>query len=129
MQRSASTQVRRRTSPYLAFSLVAIAIVLIVTLPLWLWLHWGWLWSYLIGINVATFLLNAYDKNVAGSERTRVPERVLHGAELLGGTPAAFVAQRLFHHKTQKGSYQVRFWIIVAVQVIFVLALWYFGLA
>lgn len=124
MQRAAPSKAYR--SPYWLFSLLAVAIVLIVTLLLIYLLHWGWLWSYLFGINVATLALYGYDKAVAGSGR-RVPESVLHGAELLGGTPAAFAAQRLFHHKTRKGSYQARFWLIVAIQVVFVVVIWRLG--
>jgi uncharacterized membrane protein YsdA (DUF1294 family) len=121
VQRTASAKTYR--SPYWLFSLATVAIVLVVALPLLLWLNWSWLWSYLVAINVATFVLYGYDKAAAGGGR-RVPEIVLHGAELLGGTPAAFVAQRLFHHKTQKTSFQVRFWIIVAVQAAVVLLIW-----
>jgi uncharacterized membrane protein YsdA (DUF1294 family) len=124
VQRVAPSQSYR--SPYWLFSLLAVAIVLIVTLPLILWLHWSWLWAWLVGINTATFLLYGYDKASAGGGR-RVPETVLHGAELLGGTPAALVAQRLFHHKTRKTSYQMRFWLIVAVQVVFVACIWWWG--
>ena len=127
MQRVAPSKSYR--SPYWVFSLAGVAIVLIVALPLFFWLHWGWLWAYLIGINAATFLLYGYDKARAGSNGRRVPETVLHGAELLGGTPAAFVAQRVFHHKTRKGSYQTRFWLIVAVQVVIVAAIWWLGWA
>ena len=119
---------RRGLSPYLLFSLVAVAIVLVIAIPLILWLNLGWLWAYLIGINVATFALYGYDKNVAGGDATRVPERILHLCELLGGTPAGFIGQRVFHHKTQKGSYQLRFWLIVAVQVLVIVALVYFQL-
>jgi uncharacterized membrane protein YsdA (DUF1294 family) len=125
MQRTAAS--KSYSSPYWLFSLVAVAIVLIVALPLWAWLHWSWLWCYLLGINVATFALYGFDKGSAGRSGRRVPETVLHGAELLGGTPAAFVAQRVFHHKTQKSSYQVRFWLIVVVQVLIVLGLWWLG--
>jgi uncharacterized membrane protein YsdA (DUF1294 family) len=109
--------------------LVAVAIVLMVALPLAFLLSWSWLWCYLIGINVATLALYGFDKSRAQREGRRVPEVVLHGAELLGGTPTAFVAQRVFHHKTQKSSYQLRFWLIVAVQVIVVTSLWWAGLA
>lgn len=114
-------------SPYWLFSLVAVAIVLIITWLLAAGLNWAWLWSYLIAINVATLLLYGYDKAIAGSGGRRVPETVLHGVELLGGTPAAFVGQRIFHHKTQKGSYQARFWLIVAVQVVVIGIIWWMG--
>lgn len=127
MQRTAPS--RSYHSPYWQFSLLAVAIVLVVTLLLMLLLNWGWLWSYLIGINTATLVLYGYDKSIAGGSRQRVPERVLHGAELLGGTPAAFVGQRLFHHKRRKRSYMVRFWIIFAVQVAAVFLIWRSGWA
>jgi uncharacterized membrane protein YsdA (DUF1294 family) len=106
---------------------VAVAIVLIVALPLAWLLNWSWFWCYLLGINVATFALYGYDKAAAGRTGRRVPEVVLHGAELLGGTPAAFVGQRVFHHKTRKSSFQLRFWLIVAVQVVVVIFLWQGG--
>ncbi len=116
-------------SPYTLFGLVAVAITVGIMLALIGLFDWSWLWSYLIGINVATFLLYGYDKWVAGGNALRVPERVLHGAELLGGTPAGFIGQRVFHHKSRKGSYQLQFWLIVAAQIIAVFAIVYLGLA
>ena len=116
-------------NPYLLFSFVAVAIVLVIMLPLMLLFDLWWLWPYLIGINVASFGLYWYDKAIAGEEKkTRVPELVLHGVDLLGGTPAGFAAQRIFRHKVKKFSYQLVFWITVAVQVVVVAALWYFKL-
>ena len=125
MQRTAPSRSYR--SPYWLFPLLAVAVVLIVTWLLMSVIGWGWLWSYLIGVNIATLALYGYDKAAAGSGGRRVPEIVLHGCELLGGTPAAFVAQRLFHHKSRKGSYQMRFWLIVAVQAAAVLVIWRMG--
>lgn len=127
VQRTATSKSYR--SPYWLFSLIAVAIVLVITIPLVLLLNWSWLWCYLIAINVATFVLYGFDKSSARREGRRVPEIVLHGCELLGGTPAAFIAQRVFHHKTQKTSFQVRFWIIVAIQVVVVFLIWRAGWA
>ena len=61
------------------------------------------------------FVLYAYDKQQARHGRWRTPEKVLHGVELLGGWPGALVAQQVFRHKTRKVSFQVWFWLIVAV--------------
>ena len=36
---------------------------------------------------------------------------------LLGGWPGAFLAQRYFRHKTQKVSFQIVSWLIVALHV------------
>lgn len=112
----------RRTSPYLIFTVAALAIVAVVGGGLLLLFGWFWLLDYLIAINVAAFALYGYDKRAAQGDRLRVPERVLHGVELLGGTPGAFLAQRVFHHKTRKVSYRIVFWLIFAVQAAAVIA-------
>lgn len=65
--------------------------------------------------SAVTFVLYAYDKQQARHGRWRTPEKVLHGVELLGGWPGALVAQQVFRHKTRKVSFQVWFWLIVAV--------------
>lgn len=77
----------------------------------------SWVLSYLAGVNVATFALYGYDKIAAIKERLRVPELLLHLLAVIGGTPAAFVAQSLFRHKTMKRSFQVAFWIIAVAQI------------
>ena len=61
------------------------------------------------------FGLYWYDKHQAQAGQWRTPEKVLHGVELLGGWPGALVAQQMFRHKTRKLSYQIWFWLIVAV--------------
>jgi len=82
--------------------------------------------GYLAGINFAALALYGYDKAVAGGPRTRVPEVVLHGVALLGGSPAALAGQLLFRHKTAKPSFQLAFRGIVAAQIlILALAFWW----
>jgi uncharacterized membrane protein YsdA (DUF1294 family) len=73
--------------------------------------------GYLAGINVAAIALYGYDKRAAVKSRLRVPENVLHGVALLGGSPAALLSQKLFRHKTVKPSFRITFWLIVVVQV------------
>jgi len=83
--------------------------------------------AYLGGVNVATILLYGYDKLAARSSLLRVPENALHFLALAGGTPGAFLAQGLFHHKTSKGSFRLTFWLLAAIQLaLIVWALWYF---
>ena len=65
--------------------------------------------------SVVAFGVYWYDKQQAKNGQWRTPEKVLHGVELLGGWPGALVAQQVFRHKTRKVSYQVWFWLIVAV--------------
>ena len=71
--------------------------------------------GYLVVISAVTFWLYWRDKRRAETDGWRIPESTLHIAELLGGWPAAFLAQRAFRHKIAKTSYQVAFWAIVAV--------------
>lgn len=69
--------------------------------------------AYPAGISLLTFWLYFHDKRRAQNGGWRTPESTLHLCELLGGWPAAFVAQRVFRHKTAKGSYRLIFWMIV----------------
>jgi uncharacterized membrane protein YsdA (DUF1294 family) len=70
--------------------------------------------GYLCVISGVTFWLYWHDKRRAETDGWRTPESTLHLAELLGGWPAAFLAQRTFRHKISKISYQIAFWAIVA---------------
>jgi uncharacterized membrane protein YsdA (DUF1294 family) len=40
---------------------------------------------------------------------------------LAGGSLGAYLGMHIFHHKTAKGSFQRRFWLVVAVQAVLVL--------
>jgi len=64
-------------------------------------------------VSVTTYGLYALDKQRARAGEWRVPEATLHFAELIGGWPGAFLAQRRLRHKTSKVSYQLVFWLIV----------------
>lgn len=71
-------------------------------------------WSIfvLLPLAVSTFAFLAYrsDKRAAEAGRERIPESTLHLLSLLGGWPGAFLAQRIFRHKTAKLSFQFVFW-------------------
>lgn len=69
-------------------------------------------------MSVMTVCAYAHDKQAARRGDRRTPEVTLHALELLGGWPGAFMAQRLIRHKNAKVSYQIVFWLIVAVHVI-----------
>ena len=108
--------------PYLRFMLIGVgsALLLLVGLatvldrPASLAL---WLVMWVTALSLATFGVYGYDKLQAKQGGLRVPEVVLHLIGLLGGTPGAFVAMRLFHHKTNKARFQAVFWATVLLQV------------
>lgn len=99
------------------FGLVVLALMLALTAGLAATgLPVGWAW--LLAANGVAFLTYGYDKWISGTARMRVPEIVLLGAALGGGTLGAFVGMRVFHHKTAKAGFQARFGWIVAGQAL-----------
>lgn len=70
-----------------------------------------------VAMSVVALSLYAIDKRRARGNAWRISEATLHAVELFGGWPGAWIAQRLFRHKLQKGSYTAVFWTIVAVHV------------
>jgi uncharacterized membrane protein YsdA (DUF1294 family) len=74
--------------------------------------------AYLLAMSLVTFGYYWLDKYQAQRAGRRVPEVVLHGMALLGGSPGAYVAMRQFRHKTIKPRFQRIFWIIVFLQAV-----------
>jgi uncharacterized membrane protein YsdA (DUF1294 family) len=85
--------------------------------------HFGWyhlVGAWLVGINLTAFGYYGFDKYRARAGGRRVPEAVLHGLALLGGSAGAWAGMRSFRHKTIKGSFRLAFWLIVALQAVLV---------
>lgn len=76
-------------------------------------IDWRYLAGYALVVSTVTYLLYRGDKKKAQEGSWRTPESTLHFAELLGGWPGAFLAQRIIRHKNAKSSYQTIFWMIV----------------
>jgi uncharacterized membrane protein YsdA (DUF1294 family)/cold shock CspA family protein len=113
--------------PYLKYSLIGLGTALLLLFGLATALDRPasfalWLAMWVAALSLVTFGTYGYDKAQAQGGGPRVPEAVLHLLGLLGGTPGAFIAMRMFHHKTSKQSFQTVFWIIVAVQIIALLS-------
>jgi uncharacterized membrane protein YsdA (DUF1294 family) len=56
---------------------------------------------YLLIINALAFLLMYVDKRKAQKNLWRIPERVLLGTALIGGSLGAMAGMQIFRHKTQ----------------------------
>ena len=87
---------------------------------------------YLLTINIVTLIAFGCDKFRAASSlfwsgrqpTRRTSESLLLSCAAVGGTPAAWLAQRLFRHKTRKQPFGRRLCIIAGCQV--ALLLYYF---
>ena len=69
---------------------------------------------YLVASAIA-FSAYAFDKSAARNDQWRTQESTLHFFALVGGWPGALAAQRLLRHKSRKQSFQIVFWITVAL--------------
>lgn len=67
-------------------------------------------------MNILAFCLMGIDKHRARTRQWRIPERVLFGAALLGGSVGAWAGMYLFHHKTRHWYFVVGMPLILTVQ-------------
>lgn len=72
---------------------------------------------WLVAINLWTLLRFWQDKRRAIAGGRRIPERDLLGLALLGGSPGAFAARRLFRHKTRKQPFSLYLVLTVLIQM------------
>jgi len=68
-------------------------------------------------ITLLTFGCYAYDKMAARKNNWRISEKSLHTLSLAGGWIGAFVAQKIFRHKTVKQPFQSIFWCTVVLNI------------
>lgn len=73
---------------------------------------------YLVIINAMALVLMLADKLNARKKRWRVPESVLLGMVLLGGSVGALAGMYLCRHKTRKKKFSVGIPVILALQVL-----------
>jgi uncharacterized membrane protein YsdA (DUF1294 family) len=73
--------------------------------------------SALILINFLTVFMFWADKARAIDGQRRIPEADLLTLAMLGGSPGAFIARRLFHHKTRKQPFTTNLMLIAIIQI------------
>ena len=83
------------------------------------------LWYF--AASVATVAAYGFDKSAAERNQWRVKESTLHLLALLGGWPGAFIAQRMFRHKSRKPSFQARFMVTVVMNCVALALFWWAG--
>ena len=67
-------------------------------------------------INAWTILRFWQDKMRAQAGERRIPEADLLGLALIGGSPGALLARKIFRHKTRKEPFSTQLFLIVMVQ-------------
>ncbi len=77
--------------------------------------------AYLYAVNLLALALFGADKRRAVRGQRRIPERVLLGAAVLGGSVGAIGGMLAFRHKTRKPRFSVGLPVILALQVLFFL--------
>ena len=80
--------------------------------------------ALLLLINLITFSVFGYDKQLAKNRKNRISERSLFLLMLFGGTIGGLLAMLIFRHKTKKSSFKLMVFGIIVIQLV----LLYFGL-
>jgi uncharacterized membrane protein YsdA (DUF1294 family) len=115
-------------NPYRRFGLLALFATLLIAFGLMLRFPvWDRFFNYLIAINVVTFAVFGYDKLIAPTQATRVPEAILLALTALGGCVGGIIARPVFRHKTLKVSFRLAFW-LCALASTAVIAVYYLRL-
>lgn len=74
----------------------------------------------LLLVNALVIGAMAYDKLAARKGGWRIPEANLLLLALLGGSPALWASMKWFRHKTVKQSFRLKFFAVVAVQLLLI---------
>ena len=80
------------------------------------------LYIWLIGINLALFLVMGADKRAAKRRSRRVPENSLLALAVLGGSVGGILGMLIFRHKTRHPAFYIGYPAILLIE----LALTYF---
>lgn len=78
--------------------------------------------SYAVMINLISLIMMAVDKRKAQKRAFRIPEATLFVLALIGGSLGSVIGMHLFHHKTRHWYFLYGMPVILAIQVILILA-------
>ena len=82
------------------------------------------LYLYLLAVNLLAFALYGVDKYKAKRKMWRIPEKVLLGIAVVGGSVGAIAGMKTFHHKTKHWYFRYGLPVLLAVQL--ALVYWFF---
>jgi len=77
---------------------------------------------YIAAVNVISFIVMGVDKRRAVKRAFRVPESTLFVLAIIGGSIGSIAGMHLFHHKTRHWYFLYGMPVILALQILLVLA-------
>ncbi len=77
---------------------------------------------YVAAVNVVSFLMMGIDKRKAMKRAFRIPESTLFVLAIIGGSIGAIIGMHLFRHKTRHWYFLYGMPVILALQIILILA-------
>lgn len=77
---------------------------------------------YVIIVNLISFITMGIDKRKAQKRAFRIPEATLFVLAIIGGSLGSVIGMHLFHHKTRHWYFLYGMPVILALQVILILA-------
>ena len=73
--------------------------------------------AYLVIMNATGFLFMLIDKQKAKAHKWRIPESVLLGIAVVGGSLGSLLGMKIFRHKTRHLKFTLGLPLILAVQI------------
>lgn len=115
-----SAGTRRNTTPVAPAGAALAYGLMLAWAALVAWAVWTrhlplWTVAALAGLNLATLWLYAADKNAARRGQWRIAEKQLHLLSVLGGWPAAWLAQQNMRHKSNKTAFRAIYWATIVL--------------
>ncbi|MDE6213369.1 MAG: DUF1294 domain-containing protein [Lachnospiraceae bacterium] len=77
---------------------------------------------YVVAVNVVSFLMMGIDKRKAVKRAFRIPESTLFVMAIIGGSIGSIAGMHLFRHKTRHWYFLYGMPVILALQIILILA-------
>lgn len=79
--------------------------------------------SYLIFINIITFMVYGIDKLKAKKGKWRIPESTLLLLAIVGGSIGAWCGVKVWHHKTMHKKFRYGIPLIMSIQIVIIIYL------
>lgn len=104
-----------------AMQILCVAYILVLAVLTLTGLLHGLLLLLISLMNALSYWLYAQDKEAAQLGHRRIPEQSLHLVSVLGGWPAAWLAQEKMRHKTQKQPFRKIYFCTIGLNILLIL--------